>query len=308
MRELIRYFIHRVKRDELMLEAASLSFTTILALIPALTIVVSIFTMAPSFEPLKKSLQEFVAQNFMPVFSDAISEYAGNFIEKAGSMTVTGSVVLVAISLLLVRSIDKSINRIWRGGKRKKTMTFAIYWTLLTVGPLATALTLWLFSKLLTVSILDLDLSLASQVLYFLLPIFIEMAVVTTLYVTVPVALVRFTDALIGAFFVTILFELSKKIFSVFILNFSSYEAIYGALAAIPVLMIWININWCIILFGAEFTSCLGMVRSGNVNDVPRLMVMLASVTSNNLGSKDVVNHKRAPSVRVRISKYNPRR
>lgn len=308
MRELITYFIHRIRRDEIMLEAASLSFTTVLALVPALTVIVSIFTLAPAFEPLKESLKDFVTANFMPVFSEAIAEHMGQFVSKAGSMTVTGSLVLIAVSLLLVRSVDKSINRIWKGGRRRRTMTFAIYWTLLTVGPLSVALTLWLSSRLVTMAIFELDISLAQQVLYVITPVLIEMAVVTTLFITVPVALVRFTDALLGALFVTVLFEISKKIFSVFIINFSDYEAIYGALAAIPVLMIWININWWIILLGAEFTSCLGLVRGGNVDDVPRLMALLAGLTGSNLGSSEVINHRRPPTVRVRISKRAVRR
>lgn len=309
MRELIIFFIRRIKRDEIVLEAASLSFTTILALVPALTVIVSIFTMIPAFAQLRSTLEGFVMQNFMPVFSDAISEHVSGFIAKAGSTTLTGSVVLVIISLMLVRSVDKSINRIWRGGSRRKTMTLAIYWTLLTVGPLAIALTLWLSSKIVTMRIMGLDFSVAQQLLFILTPIIIEMAVVTTVFLTVPIAEVRVADAIMGALVVTVLFEISKKLFATFIINFSDYEAIYGALAALPVLMIWININWWIMLLGAEFTSCLGLVRKGRVDEVPALITALANATGGSLGTaQNPEITKRQSSLRIKISKRPPRR
>ena len=278
MRELIDFMWQRVRRDELFLEAAALSFTTILALIPALTVVVSIFTMAPGFEPLKEALLRFASENFMPVFSEAVSENVGQFVLHAGSMTVTGSLMLIVVSLMLVRAVDKTINRIWRGGKRRLALTVAIYWTLLTMGPLSLSLILWLTSRIITLSFFGVDLSFAQQVLYFCMPIAIEMAVVAVVFLAVPNAEVRLRDAFIGAVLVTVLFELAKRIFATFIINFTDYQAIYGALAALPVLMIWININWFIILLGAEVSALLGLVRQGK-DQAPLLFVRLAQLT-----------------------------
>ncbi len=309
MLELIKFFLRRIKRDQILLEAAALTFTTMLALVPALTVVLSVFTMIPSFESLKKTLQDFSSSNFLPVFSETVSRHIADFAAKAGSLTLTGSLVLVVIALVLVRAVDRTINRIWRGGKRRVTMTFAIYWTLLTVGPLATALTLWVFSRILTFNIEGLNLSIASQIFYFILPVLIEFSVITTIYIIVPATLVRFQDAVAGGLLVTVLFEVLKKLFAVFIMNFSDYEAIYGALAALPVLMIWICLSWCLVLIGAEFTSCLGLVRSGIIQNAPGLLIMFANLTS---GTETEQNEqpapKRMPSVRVRISKSSQRR
>ena len=250
-----------MRGDDLLIEAAALSYTTILALVPALTVIISIFAMVPAFGPIKLSLQGFVQNNFMPVFSEAIGDYIGTFVAHAGSMTVTGTVVLFIVSFFLVRAVDRAINRIWRGGKRKVTMTFAVYWTLLTLGPLATGILIWFTTKFLAFSFMGTTLSFAAGLAYFLVPIVVEMALVIALFITVPVATVKFKDAFCGALLVTFLFEVFKRLFSSFILNFSDYEAIYGALAAIPVLMIWININWFIVLCGAEFTASLGEFR-----------------------------------------------
>lgn len=300
LRELCDYFILRVKRDELFLEAAALSFTTILALIPALTVVVSIFTMVPAFEPLREQLLNFASQNFMPVFTEAVNEHIGKFVSHAGSMTVTGTIMLIVVSLLLVRAVDKTINRIWRGGRRKAAMTVAIYWTMLTMGPLVTAALMWLTSRIITMTIFQVDLNFAQQTLYFVMPVLIEWGMVTVLFMAVPIAAVKLRDALLGALLVTFLFEAAKRIFAAFILNFSDYQAIYGALAALPVLMIWININWFIVLLGAEFTACLGTVRQGTA-DVPLLFVKFAELTGSTFGNDHL--KKVQPKIRIKVSR-----
>lgn len=299
MRELLAYFINRVKRDELLLESAALSYTTILALIPALTVVVSIFTMVPAFAPLREQLLSFASENFMPVFAESISENIGRFVAHAGSMTVAGTLMLIVVSLMLVRSVDKTINRIWRGGKRKISMTVAIYWTMLTMGPLVTAALMWLTSRIITFSLFEMDLSFAQQTVYFLMPLVIECAMVTVVFMAVPIAVVKLRDALLGALLVTFLFEAAKRIFAAFILNFTDYQAIYGALAALPVLMIWININWFIVLFGAEFTACLGTVRQGSA-DVPLLFVKFAELTGSTFGNDHL--KKVSPKIHIKVS------
>ncbi len=278
MRELLLYFINRVRRDELFLEAAALSYTSILALIPALTVVVSIFTMVPAFEPLREQLLNFASENFMPVFTEAISENIGRFVSHAGSMTIAGTIMLIVVSLMLVRAVDKSINRIWRGGRRRTSMTVAIYWTLLTMGPLMLATLMWLTSRILALNIFGAELSFAQQALYYIIPVMIEWSMITVVFMVVPIAEVKLRDALTGAGLVTLLFEAAKRIFAAFILNFTDYQAIYGALAAVPVLMIWININWFIILLGAEFTALLGCVRRGG-QEAPGLLSKFAALT-----------------------------
>ena len=119
MKELYIYFLNRVKRDSIGLEASALSFTSILALIPAISVIFYFFAVFPAFQDVRDSLQQFAKDNFMPVFSETLSNYVGSFVEHAGKLTVTSTIVFFVISLLLVRSIDQCLNRIWRGGKRK---------------------------------------------------------------------------------------------------------------------------------------------------------------------------------------------
>ena len=138
---------------------------------------------------------------------------------------------------------------------------------------------------------------------YFVLPVLIEIIVVTATFMVVPAATVKFQDALLGAAFVTIFLEISKKVFSVFVLNFSGYQMAYGALAAIPVLMLWIYINWWIVLVGAEFTATLGIVRSGNWEGIPPFMVYLANMTGTTLGSDNAIKVRHKAAIRIRVSR-----
>ena len=180
----------------------------------------------------------------------------------------------------------------------------AIYWTLLILGPIALGIVIWIFTKVMGFAISsNSTVGLPLMIAYFVFPIIIECGVLTAVYVIVPRVRVKVQDALLGAVFVTVAFEVSKKIFSIFVLNFSNYEAIYGAIAVIPVLFVWIYINWWIVLLGAEFTATLGVVRSGLSDEVPSFMVYLANVTGSTLGSDDIINgKKKKPSISIKIS------
>lgn len=310
MRELIKYFIWRIKRDEVALQAGALAYTSVLALVPAITIVLSIFAMVPAFTPVKEEMMNFASDNFLPVFTDAIGDSITTFVSHAASMTLTGSLMLFVVALMLIRAIDTALNRIWRGGSRSFTMTFAIYWTMLTVGPLSMGIIIWASTKIIASRIVeDMQLGSAVQFLLYILPFLVETSMIFVIYSVIPVCKVKARDAMIGAILVAVLFELLKRGFSAFILNFSSYEAIYGALAALPVLMIWIYLNWWLILIGAEFTSVLGIARGDGTEQVPKLIRSLVSATEANrhkgriLYSADDLNAQGSQrSIKVRIS------
>lgn len=310
MKELYLYFFNRVRRDSIGLEASALSFTSILALIPAISVIFYIFAVFPSFEEFRESLKTFATTNFMPVFAESLSNYVGTFIEHSGKLTATSTVAFFVISLLLVRSIDQCLNRIWRGGRRKLGTMIAIYWTMLTLGPIALGIIIWIFTKVMGYAFSSNkgSIGIPLMLVYFIFPIIIECAVLTAIYVIVPRVRVKLQDALLGAVFVTVIFEVSKKIFSVFVLNFSNYEAIYGAIAIIPVLFVWIYISWWIVLLGAEFTASLGVVRTGMSENVPSFMVYLANVTGSTLGSDELTSPNKKPSIKIKVSSSDTKR
>ena len=144
----------------------------------------------------------------MPVFADNLGNYVGTFVEHAGKLTATSTVVFFVISLLLVRSIDQCLNRIWRGGRRKLGTMIAIYWTLLTLGPIALGIVIWIFTKVMGFAISsNSTVGLPLMIAYFVFPIIIECGVLTAVYVIVPRVRVKVQDALLGAVFVTVAFE-----------------------------------------------------------------------------------------------------
>ncbi len=307
MKEVFVYFYNRVKRDSIGLEASALSFTSILALIPAISVIFYFFAVFPAFSEFRESLKLFAKNNFMPVFSETLGNYVGTFVEHAGKLTATSTIAFFVVSLLLVRSIDQCLNRIWRGGRRKLGTMLAIYWTLLTLGPIALGIILWLFTKVMGVAIsTNPNIGLALMLSYFIFPVIIECALLTALYVIVPRVRVKVQDAMLGAVFVTVIFEVSKKLFSIFVLNFSNYEAIYGAIAVIPALFVWIYISWWLVLLGAEFTASLGVVRTGMSENIPSFMVYLANVTGSTLGSDEIERpkHNKAP-IKIKVTSNN---
>ncbi len=303
MQEFIKYFIVRVKRDEIGINAASLSFTSILALIPALTIALSIFTMVPAFDSIKEELTNFVKANFVPVFSDAVAKHIEFFVAKAASLTLTSTLFLIVVSLMLIRAIDKSINKIWRGGKRTLSQTFAIYWTLLTVGPLALGVLLWLGSTFVAQTLQYKEIATFTKYIFIYFPIFIEVAILTTIYMVVPVTSVKLVDATLGAVVTTIAFEITKKVFATFIISFSDYEAIYGTLAALPVFMMWIYINWWLVLLGTLLTSLLHSARIGNQDELPAFISVIASVTGSTLGSDSAIKIQKKKTLNIKVDK-----
>lgn len=300
MKEFLAYFFKRIKRDNIFIESGSLAFTSTLALVPALTIVLSVFALVPSFAPLRKSLENFITKNFVPVLSENISTHLSNFISHAGSLTVTSSLFLFVVALMLVRAIDKSINRIFRGNKRKLILTFAIYWTILTVGPILVSLSIYFPSVLIAYAFSDKQqLNMAMQMLYLFIPIIIELFVIFSLFVIMPVTTIRYKNALYGSIFTVILLEISKRAFSAFIINFSDYQAIYGALALIPILFIWINLTWILVLIGAEFTSCLSIFNKSRNSE---MVDIINTSKQNKFSDEDQNINKNKKSINIKIN------
>ena len=171
----------------------------------------------------------------MPTSGDAIKEHMTGFIENTRKMSMMGIASLIVIALLLISTIDQTINRIWRcTKKRSKVQAFTIYWTILSLGPIITggsiALSSYLFASFQVVGFLSLGQRLLS-----LMPFVFAWFAFAGVYTLVPHQRVRFRYALIGGFVAALLFSFANDLFSLYITNFPSQQIIYGALAAIPI-------------------------------------------------------------------------
>lgn len=255
-----QYFLiilwQRISHDRLTTSAASLAYTSILALVPLITVIFSLLSAFPIFNEASQSLRELLYDNLAPSASDTIQQYLDQFIANTNKMTVFGIVGLLVTSLLLISSIDSALNYIWRTKRRRSFMyNLSMYWTVLTLGPILIGTSIAISSYIFSTKWLT-DTNVSHFLVGFL-PFIISVIGFWLLYCIVPTEPVPAKESIIGAIVAAILFELGKKVFAIYVTSFPTYQLIYGVLSSIPLLLIWIYFSWCIILFGAEVAAAL---------------------------------------------------
>ncbi|MBJ3816036.1 virulence factor BrkB family protein [Shimwellia pseudoproteus] len=251
----------RVEEDNMTTLAGNLAYVSLLSLVPLVAVVFALFAAFPMFADISVQLRHFIFANFIPATGDIIQRYIEQFVANSNRMTVVGTCGLVVTSLLLMYSIDSALNTIWRSKRhRPRVYSFAIYWMILTLGPLLVGASLAISSYLLSLRWASDLTSMIDQVLR-LFPLLLSWLAFWLLYSLVPTVRVNSKDALAGAFIAALLVELGKKGFALYVTMFPSYQLIYGVLAVIPILFVWVYWSWCIVLLGAEITVTLGAYR-----------------------------------------------
>jgi membrane protein len=256
-----------------MINAAALTYTTLLALVPLMTVFVSVLAAFPVGDRLVEQLQDFVFQNFVPAAGEAVQGYLEEFSGKAARLTGPSFLFLVVTSLLMMASIDRAFNDIWQVHRARRLATkFLVYWAVLTVGPLLMGLSVAVTSYLLSLPLFTDSAAntLGTSRLLRLAPLLASTAAFTLLYTLVPLRRVPVRHALAGGVTAAVLFELAKRGFGAYLTYFPTYEAIYGTLATVPIFLVWVYLSWLVTLFGAELTYCLGICRSTAVAEETR--------------------------------------
>lgn len=255
--------MQRFLQDDGPRNAAALTYTSLFAVVPMLMVVYSMLAALPIFQGVGEELQILLFENLVPATGQVIQDYMGGFAEQARQMTLVGAIVLIATAGLMIVSIEKAFNRIWRVKKpRRGLQAFLIYWTVLTLGPLLLGAGMVLSSYLATLPLLDkLNGYTGGGVatLWKFLPFMFSILAFTLLYWAVPHCKVRFRDAALGGLAMAFLFEAAKKTFTWFVSSFPSYELIYGAFAAFPLFLMWIYLSWMMILLCAEWVAIRGL-------------------------------------------------
>lgn len=255
----------RIQEDRLSVLAGHLAYVTLLSLVPLVTVIFSIFSFFPIFASVRLQVEEFVFANFVPAASDIIHHHFSRFVANASKMTSIGVVALVLVALLLISAIDQNLNHIWRSrGQRPKMTTFAVYWMILTLGPLLAGASILATSYVVSLRVFHHMqlLSSAASLMLGILPFILSFFSLMLLFVLVPNVKIRWRDALVGAAVSALLLEGAKKVFALYITHFTSYQTIYGALAVIPILFVWVYLSWWLVLLGAEFTASMGDYRT----------------------------------------------
>lgn len=250
----------RFEQDRLTVTAGYLAYVTLLSLVPLVAVVFGMLSAFPVFASLKQQIEQLVYQNFVPTAGDMVKHYIDGFVANATNTTAVGGGALVVVALMLISAIDKNLNYIWRSTQSRGIgQAFAMYWMILTLGPVLMGASIAISSYILSLHLLASD-SLFGVGYWLLrsLPFCFSVLMFLLVYTVVPNCKVRVSHAFMGALVAASLFELAKRGFVMYITHFPSYQAIYGALAMIPILFVWVYLSWLVVLLGAETTACLG--------------------------------------------------
>ena len=243
-----------VFRDRAPMMAASLSFFTVLAVVPLLTVAASLMAAFGLLEGEGGVVFDTLYRVF-PDVASGIAGYLGDVAtDNAQAVGGIGAVTLLIIGLVLFNVIEETLTRIWRGAHdRSVVIKMLTFYAMITFGPVLIALSIvQTASAHLYLSQLGIDVSLLDQ----LLPVAYGLIAFTLLYRLVPNAHVTWRSALVGGLYAAVAFELAKWGFNVYVnqLLLQTYDRVYGALALIPIGLIWVYLSWLVILIGAELS------------------------------------------------------
>jgi membrane protein len=263
LRGFVVLVVQRFTRHEAPQNAAALTYTTLLSLVPLMAVTLAVFSAFPVADRVYQIIQDFVFQNFVPASGELVQQHLSEFSSKASRLTGTGAVFLVIVALLMMANIDRSLNAIWEvKAERSFASKFLIYWAVLSLGPLLIGASVLATSYIISLPILsEAASSGVGRQLLRLTPVATSAVAFTMIYLVVPNRRIRLRHALVGGTFAAVLFEVAKHGFGFYITQFPTYEAIYGALATIPIFLVWLYLSWMVVLLGAEVTHCLSIYR-----------------------------------------------
>jgi membrane protein len=256
----------RFSEDRLGLTASSLTFTTLIALVPFFALILAMFTAFPMFGKFQAALQQWLLESLVPDnIARQVLGYLTQFAAKASRLGWFGLLLLAATAFSLVLTIDRTLNQIWRVRRQRAwSQRVVIYWSALSLGPLLMGASLSATSYAISaskgfVTALPGGVGLLIDALQWLL-----MALgMAALYRYVPNTTVRWRHALIGGIFVSTAFDLAKVLLALYLASVPTYSVVYGTFATLPILLIWIYVAWLIVLFGAVIAAYLPSLLAG---------------------------------------------
>lgn len=253
----LAYAARRFSDDRCTQAAAALTYTSLLALVPLLTISIGVISAFPAFEEIQDIAQELIFNNLVPQVGTVAQDYLEQFVGNAGRLTSVGLVGLVITAVLLLATIESAFNGIWRVRESRPWLVRLLsFWAILTLTPLMFATSLSMTSQFVRGS------DIGTQVLSFkpfvgLLPGVFEFVGFTALYWIIPNRTVQARDAAAGGLVAAVFFEISKAGFAAYLTAFPVYKTIYGAVATVPIFLLWLYVAWSIVLIGALVAAAL---------------------------------------------------
>ena len=256
----------RFHEDRLGLTASSLTFTTLLALVPFVTVALAVFTVFPVFDTLQGGLQRWLVESLVPeTIARQVLGYLNQFAAQASGLGAAGFSFLLVTALMLILTIDRTLNNIWRVRRlRPLGQRVFIYWAALTLGPLVLGASLALSSYVLSASRgMVQTLPGSVRLLFDSIEFFVLATGMAGLFRYVPNTRVLWRHAWVGGFFVAIGIEGAKKVLALYLSVVPTYSVLYGAFATLPILLLWMYVAWVIVLLGAVVTAYLPSLLAG---------------------------------------------
>lgn len=265
VRNLLRFAASRLDEDRLQQVAGSLTFTTVLSLVPVITVALAIFSAFPLFSTFRASLEDYLLQNMLPGTGVAgtIMGYLNQFASKSARLSAVGGAALMVTSAMTIATIEQAFNQIWRVKKARPLVhRILVYWAIITLGPLLIGISLTLTTYVASMINIAVDgFPLIATTFSVITSVFVGTVAFTVLYMLIPNQQVDWRDAFWGGLMAAILIEIAKKLFTVYVLKLPTYTIVYGALAALPIFLLWVYIMWMITLLGAVIAAALPVMR-----------------------------------------------
>lgn len=305
----VRYVRRQFVADQCLRTAAALAYTTLLALVPLVTVVLLSLSLFPGFQVSAEALEEFLFQNFVPAVGTTVQDYLHQFADRAAGLRTVGVVFLLVTAVALLATIESAFNRIWRVREdRPAALRFLIYWAVLTLGPVLVGGGMLLTSYLLTHPLMGLDAGALRRTLLALSPFAATALGFTLVYKLVPNRFVATGEAVFGGVTAAVLFEFAKHGFAYYLVRFPTYESVYGAFSAVPIFLVWIYLCWLVVLLGAEVARCAALYRfrgrrraaaasGGMLHDAFRIVGQLWRAQQQGDGLSDRALLRREPNI-----------
>lgn len=277
--QFILFVIRRFEADRCRDQAGSLTYTTLFAVVPMLTVFLVIISSIKALEPARQQLQQMIYSNFLPKTSIAFDKAFNVFTQNSSNLTVIGVLFLFVTTVMMLTSIETVFNRIWRVQEtRNGIVGFMRYWTIISLGPILLGSAFVISSTLASMNVLHNNFAgyqVDGTALLWVISFALTVLGFFILYWTIPNRNIPVRAAAISGVFSAIVFELLKNLFGFIMTNFTSYTLVYGAFAAVPIFLLWIFMSWNIVLLGVEISYALTAFHTGKIQTRHPIFMLL---------------------------------
>ncbi len=267
----IQFVVLNFIKDDCTYFASALTFTTLLAIVPLMSVTFSLLSSFPMFHNLNTPIQDFIFDNFVPATGKVVQKYLTTFAHQASQLSISGVTFLFVTSVLLMFTIEQALNKIWKVRvQRQGASAFLLYWAILSLTPILMGLSFAASSYVFSLPLLSPQAKSNSLKLLHMAPFILTLISFTFVYMVVPNCRVRFLHAFLGSLLASLLFEGAKQAFGWYLATYNTYELLYGAFAILPIFFLWIYYVWLIVLLGGQVAFALGTYharRPGNPID-----------------------------------------